>query len=293
VDYILERKNWQFSISSINQLVTLFIPTPLDVILEGETEGAVVMPRTKSLPDHGNILSIDLASRKYSDNGMAFLAYGNLQPQYPKATDLGLSGKPQAADFANKVNQFCEQEGVSVLLLDGPQGWKSPKTDIEHMRLCERVLNTPGKTGPIGYVKPKTFLRYIAFSINLFHILRVDYDWSLFAEDWVKQKRKRWIVETFPSSAWLTLGLESLPSKRKTTPRQLSKWRKDLSIATDYKIPSKITHDELQATVVLPVGQAIVKGNPDGIVVAGMDPIITRKGDVLEGWIANPKMPEV
>jgi hypothetical protein len=250
------------------------------------------MPPKKSLPDHGNVLSIDLASRRYSDNGMAFLAYESHQPQYPKVKDLGLSGKPQANDFAYKVNEFCESEGVSVLLLDGPQGWKSPKTGIEHMRLCERVLNTPGKTGPIGYVKPKTFLRYIAFSINLFHILRIDYDWNLFTKDSVKHKRRRWIVETFPSSAWLTLGLESLPSKRKTTPRQFSKWRKDLSIATDFKIPSKITHDELQATVVLPVGQAIAERNPDNIIMVGMDPIITPQGDVLEGWIVNPKISE-
>jgi hypothetical protein len=90
----------------------------------------------------------------------------------------------------------------------------------------------------------------------------------------------------------LTLGLQSLPSKKKTTPRQLTKWRKDLNFATGYKIPSKITHDELQATAVLPVGQAIVDRNPDGIIMVGMDPIITRKGDVLEGWIVNPKVPE-
>jgi hypothetical protein len=248
------------------------------------------MPRNKPSHHPGNILSIDLASRRYTDNGMAYLTHGSRHPQFPKASDLGLSGKPYAVNFAHALNRFCENEGVTVLLLDGPQGWKSPKTDIEHMRLCERVLNTPGKTGPIGYVKPKTFLRYIAFSINLFHILRVDYDWSLFTEDWVKYKQKRWILESFPSSAWLTQGLESLPSKRKTTPRQLSRWRKDLSIVTGYKLPSKLTHDELQAAVVLPAGQAIVEGNPNGIVLSGMDPIITRSGDVLEGWIVNPRI---
>lgn len=251
------------------------------------------MPRMKSNPKHGNILSIDLASRKYTDNGMAFLEYGQLQPRYPKPSDFGLSGKPMAQDFAHALNQFCETEKVSVLLLDGPQGWKSPKTNIEHMRFCERVLNTPGKTGPIGYVKPRTFLRYIAFSINLFHILRVDYKWNLLTQDWNEHKQERWIAESFPSSAWLTLGLQSLPSKTKTTPRQLSKWRNELTIATDYEIPNKVTHDELQATVVLPSGQAIAEGNPDRIVLSGMDPIITRRGDVLEGWIVNPKMPEV
>jgi hypothetical protein len=37
------------------------------------------------------------------------------------------------------------------LLLDGPQGWKSPQTGIPDMRICEPVLNTPGKVGEIGF----------------------------------------------------------------------------------------------------------------------------------------------
>jgi hypothetical protein len=250
------------------------------------------MSSPKNIPQPGNILSIDLASRKYSDNGMAFLEHGSFQPQFPKPSDFELEGKPQVHDFAFAINRFCRDEMVSILLLDGPQGWKSPKTKIEYMRLCERVLNTPGKTGLIGYVKPKTFLRYIAFSINLFHILRVDYGWNLFTQDWDQKRGKRWVVESFPSSAWLTLGLQSLPSKRKTTPRQLTKWRKDLSFITGYKLPSKITHDELQAAVVLPVGQAISEGDSDRIVMVGMDPIITRHRDVLEGWIVNPRVPD-
>ena len=251
------------------------------------------MSRTNASNENGNILSIDLASRSYSDNGMALLEHGSFQPQFPKASDFKLRGKPQVHDFAFAIDQFCRDEKVSVLLMDGPQGWKSPNTKIEHMRLSERVLNTPGKTGLIGYVKPKTFLRYIAFSINLFHILRVDYGWNLFTQDWNQKKNKRWVIESFPSSAWLTLGLQRLPSKRKTTPRQLTKWRKDLSLITDYKLPSKLSHDELQAAVVLPAGQAISEGDSDRIVLAGMDPIITRQGDVLEGWIVNPKVAEL
>lgn len=249
------------------------------------------MPRKKSSLKQGNVLSVDLASRKYSDNGLAFLPHESLKPQFPTPSDLGLSGKPHAADFANALNQFCEREGVTVLLLDGPQGWKSPKTDIEHMRFSERVLNTPAKTGTIGHIKPKTFLRYVAFSINLFHILRVDHGWHLLKEDWFKHRKRRWIVESFPSSAWRTLGLQSLPSKTKIKPRQLSKWKKDLSIATGFGFPRKVTHDELQAAATLPAGRAIAEGNTDGIVLSGMDPIITRKGDVLEGWIVNPKVP--
>jgi hypothetical protein len=250
--------------------------------------GAKTMPPKSTTFGSGNVLSIDIASRKYADNGFAFLSHDSNIPEFIKSSELDLTGPPYLADFAFAINEYCEQREVTVLLLDGPQGWKSPKTKIEHMRLCERVLNTPAKTGTIGHVKPKTFLRYIAFSISLFHILRVDYKWNLLTEDWYKSHPKRWIVESFPSSAWLTLGLEKLPSKSKTKPRQLSKWKKDLSLITGYEMESKVTHDELQAAVVLPAGRAIAEGNPEGVILSGMDPTILRSGDVLEGWIVNP-----
>ena len=248
------------------------------------------MPQKNSMDNVGNIFSIDLASRKYSDNGFVFLAEGSCTPEFFKASDLGLSGKPNVADFSYAIHAFCHQREVSVLLLDGPQGWKSPKTSIQYMRLCERVLNTPAKTGTIGYVKPKTFLRYIVFSISLFHSLRVDYGWNLLIENWVNSPKTHWLVETFPSSAWLTLGLTKLPAKSKTKPRQLTQWKKDLSLITGYEFPSKLTHDELQAAVVLPVGRAIASENPEGVILSGMDPVILRSGDVLEGWIVNPRL---
>jgi hypothetical protein len=246
-------------------------------------------PKTTSMSG-GNVLSIDLASRKYSDNGIVFLPSDSYTPDFVKPSELGLSGKPNIADFAYAINEYCEQKNVSVLLLDGPQGWKSPKTEIEHMRFCERVLNTPAKTGPIGYVKPKTYLRYIAFSISLFHSLRVDYKWNLFTDDWASSRPKRWIVESFPSSAWQTLGLEKLPTKSKTKARQLTKWKKDLALVTGYEMETRISHDELQAAVVLPAGQAIAETNPDGVVLSGMNPTVLRSGDVLEGWIVTPQV---
>jgi hypothetical protein len=246
------------------------------------------MPRRNPPSTVGSVLSIDLASRKYSENGFAYLPSGSREPQFMKASELGLTGKPMASDLAYAIERFSIQENISVVLLDGPQGWKSPKTDIEHMRFCERVLNTPAKTGKIGYVKPKTSLRYIVFSIHLFHILRNDLGWNLLRRDWQKRPQKRWVVESFPSKAWQTLGLQSLPAKSKVQARQLIKWKKDLCTVTSFKISSKVTHDELQAAVVLPAGRAIAEGDPGGVILTGMDPILTRSGDVLEGWIALP-----
>jgi hypothetical protein len=186
------------------------------------------------------------------------------------------------------LQKFSLEQDVSVILIDGPQGWKSPSTGIEGMRICERVLNTPAKTGIIGHVKPRTFLRYIALSINMFHILRVDYGWKLLAQGWPRKTAERWIVEVFPSSAWLTLGLDRLPSKAKMKPRQIKKWSADLTMMTGLEIPTGASHDELQAAVVLPVGEAIAAGDEDRVILSGQDPRITRAGDILEGWIVNP-----
>jgi hypothetical protein len=246
-----------------------------------------------SLKESGNILSVDLAYKHYPDNGFAFLEKKSKDVQVIKPDDLSLRGVPSARDMAASLASFSDKQGVSVLLLDGPQGWRFPHSQIEHMRLCERVLNTPGKTGNPGNVKPRTYLRYIQFSIDLFHHLRANHGWELLTQDWADRPGKRWVVETFPSTAWRTLGLMKLPTKNKTTPEQLDSWRKDLALITVLNLPPNLTHDELQASVVLPVGQAIVERNPHRVILSGIDPIMTEEDVVLEGWIVNPLTTEI
>ena len=237
------------------------------------------------------VLSVDLAHKRYTDNGIAYLESGTDDVQIIKADDLGLSGTPSPSDFAASLNTFCERKGVSVLLLDGPQGWRYPHSQIEHMRLCERVLNTPGKTGVVGTTKPRTYLSYTQFSIDLFQHLRLDQGWELLTANWTKRSGVRWLVESFPTSAWKTLGLPKLPAKAKTSPDQLTTWRRNLSLAAGLKLPEVLTHDELQAAVVLPAGRAIADGDPGRVILSGIDPFLTDEGIVLEGWIANPCVP--
>lgn len=242
-------------------------------------------------PKSAGVFSVDLASKRYKDFGFAFLPAGSSEPLFPKAKDLSLNDEPEPEACAKALNDLCKVSSVSVLLLDGPQGWKHPRSPIEHMRLCERVLNTPGKTGVLGSAKPKTYLSYIQFSIDLFRELRLMHGWELLTNAWHNRRRARWVVETFPSSAWELLGLPRLPGKSKARRKDLDAWTEQLADVTGYKLPDKLTHDELQAAVVLPLGKAIVERAPERVITVGVEPILTPAGIVQEGYIANPRQP--
>lgn len=232
------------------------------------------------------IFSVDLASKRYRDFGWAILEVGSGQPSFPTYKHLGLSDPPDAATCAQAVHQYCLHEQVGVILLDGPQAWRHPKSPIEHMRLCERVLNTPGKTGLPGQVKPKTYLHYITFSIDLFREL-LGMGWALLREEHFQKPIKRLVIESFPSSSWQTLGLEKLPAKGRIKTHELEPFRKSLARATGYKLPKQLTHDQLQAAVVLPMGEALTRADRSSLVMAGIDPIV-EEGQIYEGWIPLP-----
>lgn len=234
-----------------------------------------------------NVLSIDLASQRYRDFGFALLEVGSNEVQLPKAAELGLDDPPDPGSLASALDRYCQENSVTVLLLDGPQGWRHPKSPIEHMRLCERVFNTPGKTGAPGHAKPATYLTYIQFSIDLFEELRLAHGWSLLTEAWPSAAGRRLVVETYPSAAWSLQGLERVPSRAKRA--QIDQAAAELARVTALMLPGKLSHDELQAAVVLPVGQAIADGDPEGIILAGVNPIV-ENGIVYEGLIAAPRV---
>ncbi len=236
------------------------------------------------------VLSVDLACKRYADNGIALLTGGQAEVQIIKPSDLGLEDPPIPDRFAAALADFCADQSVSVLLIDGPQGWRYPRSQVQNMRLCERVLNTPGKTGIPGTAKPSTYLPFIQFSIDLFNNLRQRHGWGLLHEGWQHRTGIRWIVETFPSSTWTMLGLPRLPSKPKSTPELLEAGKEALQLVTGLQIPSSLTHDELQAVVSLPAGRAIADRDPDRVILVGTDPIVSAENIVLEGYIALPRL---
>lgn len=241
----------------------------------------------------GGVLSVDLASRRYKDFGIAFLPGDSRAPEFPKPGVLGLEGTPDPEACAAALTEFCRETNTRVLLLDGPQGWRMPGSSIENMRLCERVLNTPAKTGIPGHTKPGTYLAYTQFSVDLFHHLRLDHGWSLLNRNWHRRRRTRWAIETFPSSAWQLLGLPRLPGKSRAKRADLDRWSRLLSQVSGYEFPAKLSHDQLQAAVVLPLGRAVLEGDIERVFLAGVEPFLSEDGEVLEGLIACPRWPEI
>lgn len=232
-----------------------------------------------------SVLSVDLASRRYRDFGFAYLESGNWTPRYPVAADLGLSDPPDPGKLAAALNDFSRDQAVDVLLLDGPQGWRHPASPVEHMRLSERAFNTPGKSGLPGNAKPSTYLKYIQFSVDVFDQLRRSHGWALLTHDWPARARQRWVVECFPSAAWSLMGLDRLPSRAKQS--QIDQAARELAQVSGLELPSKLTHDELQASVVLLLGTSIASASPERVILAGVDPIV-ELGVVYEGLIAGP-----
>lgn len=239
-----------------------------------------------------SVLSIDLASKDYTEFGFCLLRDGSHHLEILGPKDLGLASTPSPRALAGTLAGFCGEHAVSVLLIDGPQGWRWPQSPISHMRLCERVLNTPARTGAPGMVKPSTYLTFVQFSIDLFHHLRSEHGWSLLVEDWPVLPGRLWLVETFPSAAWRLLGLPRLPGKHKAKGMDLSPWREGLSRVTGLEFRGKVGHDQLQAAVASQAGWAIARGERKRVVLAGMDPLVTAEDVVYEGWIALPCVPE-
>ena len=230
------------------------------------------------------VLSVDLACTRYSDLGIIGVQCGRsgfkVQPFGP--ADVGLRGDPAPGDLAQALTEHCKRLAVSVLLLDGPQGWKNPENGLSHSRVCERILNTPGKTGLPGLVKPAAYLRFISFSIAVFQAL-VTSGFRLFSQDMEGQV----VMESFPFSAWRHLGLVPLPGKSRARPTDLRRATYDLRRIFSVGIPDGLSHDELQALVVAFAGVAVAAGTKRGYVVAGVAPSVIS-GTVREGFIVNP-----
>jgi len=239
------------------------------------------------------ILSVDLAYRHYEDFGFCLLeesAGKAIAAQYLHYQAIGLGGAPQADAFANRLLRFCLDTGVSILMLDGSQGWKDPDNGLLHQRVCEKELNTQAKTGIKGEVKPANFKSFVSFAISVFSVLNKTGHISLVTEPKIAvPARGILLIETYPHSAWKKLGIRPLARKQKCTAAQIFQNAGELRRRFGLPETRTPTHDELSALVAGLAGVAIAGENTSGYIVSGLPPKLVPEGYIVEGYIVNPR----
>ncbi len=251
------------------------------------------------------VLSIDLAYRRWSDLGIVVLdrAKAPLAP-----FDYGPSARPIACQvippsaageadspinaniLAGRLNHLCIMRGIRVMMLDGPQAWKSKTNGFQHARVSERQLNTAAKTGLPGMVKPGTYRPFAEFCLDVYEALcrrgwrRMD------TSERSTAPQDRVLVESYPYAAWKSLGLTPLPSKRRAKISDLAKAYGDLRALVPFTTDRPPNHDQLQAIVGGLPGLALDERNTAAVRIVGKPPR-REEGHWREGFIVLPLPP--
>ncbi len=235
------------------------------------------------------VLSVDLACAA-ANIGFCVLQSekGDLwRANFIPSPDWNLPTPLTPAVLADAIYDFCLREHISIVLLDGPQGWKDPESPLPHYRGCERALNTPAKTGIQGIVKPAPYTAFVEFSIAVFARL-VQRGATLASDSQVTPPLGVLALESFPNAAWKKLGVKPLPAKSRCKPAEIATRLKELTERFQIETPdTSPTHDQLQALVTAIAGRAILQGESGAYSAQGVSPS-TKNGTIVEGFIVSP-----
>ena len=202
----------------------------------------------------------------------------------------GPAGPVDANILAGRLNHLCGVRRIRVMMLDGPQAWKSRSNGLEHARVSERQLNRAAKTGLPGMVKPVTARPFAEFCLDVYDALCRRGWRRLETRHQPGSPPERVLVESYPHAAWKSLGLKPLPSKRLARGRDLA----DAYAALHSLIPLTSNcppnHDQLQAIVGGLPGLALEERNPAGTRIVGHPPR-REDGHWREGFIVLPVAP--
>ena len=266
------------------------------------------------------VLSVDLATRRWSDLGIVVLEHArSAQPLKLMGTGVRLPLKPvfapaiapemhggiiaceiipwndlgpvDANTLAGRLNHLCGVRGIRVLMLDGPQAWKSSSNGLEHSRVSERQLNTAAKTGLPGIVKPISYRPFAEFCLDVYDALCRRGWRRLETRDQPGTPPERILVESYPYAAWKSLGLIPLPSKRRARVSDLAEAYGALRALIPFTVNRPPNHDQLQAIVGGLPGLALEERNTAGARIVG-NPPRREEGHWREGFIVLPVPPK-
>ncbi len=242
-------------------------------------------------------LGVDLASASWADNGSALIELDRDAARFVSVVPGAIAWPSSAltpAALAGAIDAFARSRGVLAVSLDGPAGWRDPKTPPEAPgvgRRCEYECRTQGKTGVYPRTYPSTQRAWIEHCIAVFD--------ALLAKPGVSFARERgalpppggyFVLESFPTSTWRASGLAPLPGKGKRP--ALAPYVEALSAAFGLPAFSPATHDDLQG-VVAALAAVAALGGPARALVHGVPPRSIASSDGprrVEGliWDAMP-----
>ena len=255
------------------------------------------------------VLSVDLAYRRWCNLGVVVLDRrmerrldtGAVEPGAtidceilpfgPPGLDSQTDRGPVDAEIlAGRLNHLCNVRGIRVIMLDGPQAWKSKSNGLEHARVSERQLNTAGKTGLPGMVMPITYRPFAEFCMDVYDALCRRGWRRLATRDSSGMPQERVLVESYPFAAWKSLGLKPLRPKRRARVSDLAEAYAALREVVPFTTNRPPNHDQLQAIVGGLPGLAIEEHNPEAVRIVGKPPR-REDGHWREGFIVLPVAP--
>jgi hypothetical protein len=235
------------------------------------------------------VLSVDLACRSWSDLGVVLLEQKGplVACEIIRWHD---PTPPPVVELAIRLNTLCLERDAGVLMLDGPQAWKSEDNGNAYCRASERELNTSAKTGLPGTVLPGTYERFVGYCLALYDALgRLGWH-RLATRDQPDTPPAKILVESYPHAAWKSLGIPPLPSKRKCRVSHLAEAYAALTNLLPLTTNQPPNHDQLQAIVGGLPGLAIEERSNMGARIVGLPPR-QEGGHWREGFIALPLPP--
>jgi hypothetical protein len=198
------------------------------------------------------VLSVDLACRSWSDLGVVLLEQKGIQDDLEIACEIirwNDPYPPPVVELAIRLNEICIERNAGVLMLDGPQAWKSEDNGQEFCRVSERELNTSAKTGLPGNVLPGTYERFVGYCLALYDALgRLGWQ-RLATREQADAIPSKILVESYPNAAWKSLGISPLPAKRKCRVSHLAEAYAALTELLPITTSQPPNHDQLQAIV--------------------------------------------
>ena len=235
------------------------------------------------------VLSVDLSCRSWAELGLVLLEQKGplISCDILRWDD---PAPPPVVELAMRLDSVCTERKAGVLMLDGPQAWKSDDNGELFCRKSERELNTPAKMGLPGIVLPGTYERFVGYCLALYDALgRLGWQ-RLATRDHPNDLPQKLLIVSYPHAAWKSLGIAPLPAKRKCRVSDLAEAFAALTALLPVTTSQPPNHDQMQALVGGLPGLAIEQHNEAATWIAGQPPR-QEGGFWREGFIAVPLPP--